>query len=135
MDFTNYMVNGYDDMYDIGVYTELFTKLDGIELIDEKHPFIHFLKGFIHDEFECEIIHGWYHVDSKIMKCIPNQHPSNVGNIIHTAWQQYWKNNNYDFDVYIYGKYCGELYKSNEYETDKNQFYKDLITRIINKIN
>jgi hypothetical protein len=134
MEFDKCTINDYDELWEYDVNTELFTKLDGVEIIDEKHPFIYFLKGFTHNEFECDILHGWYHIETKSMKCIPKQHPSGVGNLIHTAWQAFWENNNYDYDVYIYYNYCGDLYCSNEYETDKKKFYKDLTKRFIGKI-
>jgi hypothetical protein len=138
MEFHKGTIGSYDEMNDIGIYTELFTKLDGIEIIDEKHPFIYFLRGFTHNEFECDIVHGWYHIETKSMKCIPKQHPSRVGNIIHTAWQAFWENNYYDYDVYIYVyiyySYSGELYRSNEYEIDKKEFYRDFVKKMVEKI-
>jgi hypothetical protein len=134
MEFNKYNVSSYDEMSEFSIYTELFTKLDGVEILDEKHPFIYFLRGFTHNEFECDIIHGWYHIESKSMKCITKQHPSGVGNLIHTAWQAFWKNNGYNYDVSIYYNYCRDLYHSNEYMVDKKMFYKYLTRRLIENI-
>jgi hypothetical protein len=133
MDFQDKQIIGdYDEIYELNIDTKSFTNLDGIEIIDNKHQFISFLKGFTHNMIEIDIDHGWFHIESKTAKfIITKQHPSKVGNIIHLAWQKFWNNNYYDYDVSIYSKYCGQFYKSNEYEIDKKSFYKDLINWIV----
>jgi hypothetical protein len=101
------------------------------KIMDENHSFIGFVKGFIHNSIDIDIIHGWYHIESKKAKFIVGDHPSIYGDIIHLAWQKYWNNNGYNYDVSIYSTYCGQLYESNEFDIDNNKTLKKVIKLIL----
>ena len=135
-DYCIYDSDDYDNIDGI-VDTKTFTVLDNIEIIDENHNFISFLNGFLHNLFNIIILHGWYHKPSNNVKFIIRNHPADVGNIIYFAWQEYIKYkeqiNNTEYyatvssNISIYYFDCGRLYKSNEYNIDKNIFYKQFI--------
>jgi len=135
MSLSNINVRGYDDMYTIGIYTENFTKLDEVEIIKsegkEDHPFLHFLRGFTLNLFECEIIHGWFHVKSGSAKFYVTN-SSKSGSLITHAWKEYIRNP--DVEVSIYSYYCGELYEANDFDPYANSCYKQIVTKIIEKI-
>ena len=133
MEFHINNICDYDKITDL-VETELFTKLDDIEIIDENHPFIHFVKGLtilFDDRIFQNILHGWYHKEIGTAKFLV-RNPSETGNVIVNAWRIFIGFEN--ADVYIYSRYCGQIYKSNEYETDKKYFYKKIIKELIDKI-
>lgn len=115
---------------ELDINTEKFNKLDGIEIIDDKHPFISYIRGFVHDSIDIKIIHGWYHIESKTVKFFVGDHPSKYGDIIHLVWQ----NNNDDYDVSIYYTYCGDLYESNEYDIDNKKAYKKIFKNIFDLV-
>ncbi len=126
----------YDNIYGI-VDTKSFTILDNIEIIDENHGFISFLNGFSHGIFDIKILHGWYHKISGNVKIIIRNHPANVGDIIYYAWKEYMKIKEekiLEYEISIYYIDCCRLYKSNEYEINKNIFYKKFIKKLIDKI-
>ena len=126
----------YDDMSDLDLYTNNFTKLDGIEIIKsdstEDHSFLHFLRGFSHGVFDYEIKHGWFHTDTKNAKFYIRGLTSKVGGMITHAWKEYVSDP--DVDVTIYTSYCGQLYAANDFDTDVTFFYKQLASKIIEKI-
>ena len=134
MDFSGISVGDYCRIDDENIDTECFRVLTDIEIIDEDHKFIAFLNGFTHFLIEGKIIHGWYHIPTKTAKFLVNTNPSKFGNLIHWAWKRYWKDESYDcIKVHIYYNHCG-LYDSNEYNIDKNQCYKDLITHLLTEM-
>lgn len=134
MDFSTYNIYDYDKLIDHNIDTKLFTDLTDVEIIDEKHPFIAFLNGFSHYLTEGEILHGWYHIPTQTAKFYVKSNPSKYGNIIHCAWERYWKAGHLWLPVHIYGEYCGELYESNEYDIDRPKCYKDLMKHLLTEI-
>jgi hypothetical protein len=132
MEFSEYSINDYDKIEGL-VDTKLFTVLNDIEIIDDNHNFISFLNGFTHNLFQINILHGWYYKPLGIAKFLV-RNPSSEGNIIYFAWQEYLQNKDGENnDVYIYSTYCGDIYLSNEYDIDKNLFYKNLVSELIMK--
>jgi hypothetical protein len=133
MEFHANNVLDYDKIPDL-IDTKLFTELDGVEIIDECHPFTHFLRGFTFylDNKICDkVLHGWYHKDTGTAKFLV-RYPSDVGNIVTQAWRMFI---GFDLtDVYIYSTYCGQIYESNEYETDKKTVYKEILKRLIDLV-
>ncbi len=130
MEFHSNNISDYDEIQDL-VDTELFTKLDGCEIIDDNHSFIHFFKGmliFIDKTIYQNILHGYYHKESGIAKFIVKK-PSEIGNLIVNAWRLYIGYEN--VDVYIYSRYCGKIYVSNEYEIDEKSFKKYFLKQFI----
>ena len=135
MDFSPYIINDYDRLDEENIDTELFTKLTDVEIIDDNHKFIAFLNGFTHYLAEGEILHGWYHIPTKTAKFFVKNHPSRYGNLIHWAWQRYWKDeSHYQLPVHIYGCYWSDLYESNEYDIDKAKCYKDLMKHLLTEM-
>jgi hypothetical protein len=131
MEFNTHNILDYDKIRDL-VDTNLFTNLDGVEIIDEGHPFIHFLKGltvFIDDKIYQNILHGWFHKETATAKFLVTL-PSKVGNFIIYAWKLFIESEN--ADVYIYSRYCGQFYKSNEFEVDEKTFYKNFYKKVLN---
>lgn len=131
MEFNTHNILDYDEIRGL-VDTNLFTNLDGVEVIDECHPFIHFLKGmtlFMEDKIYQNILHGWFHKETATAKFLVTL-PSEVGNFITHAWRLFIKSEN--ADVYIYSGYCGLLYESNEFEVDKKTFYKNFCKNVLN---
>ena len=140
-----YLPTDYDKLEDKDIDTENFTKLDGVEIIRSKsennHPFLHFLKGFSHGLWDYEIIHAWFHIESKIAKFYINN-ASKFGSLITNAWRDYISSaasqrdnvEDEEVEVYIYTTYCGQVYHSNEFDQDSRQFYKGLISRLMDKI-
>ncbi len=128
--FDSNMVSDYDEIYSLNINTKLFTDLKDVEIISLDHPFIHFFRGFVHNSLQNNIIkHGWYHVPTKTAKFYLEYIDQHIGNAIHLAWNTFWEKDN--LDVSIYKSYCGQLYKSNEYDIEKIKFYKELINRFI----
>lgn len=39
-----------------------------------------------------------------------------------------------EVEVYIYTRYCGDLYQANEYDPDSREFYKNLVIRLMDKL-
>ena len=136
--FNNFNVNDYDEIYEVNINTYLFTDLTDIEIIDNKHPFYHYFNGFTHNLYENYIIHGYYHVPTKIVKFYVTN-SCKIGNPLSICWKKYWEHKsenieNIDYNsIYIYENYCGILYKSNDYEMDKNIFYKEFIKQLLDK--
>ncbi len=123
----------YDKIRDL-VDTKLFNILDGIEFIDKNHPFTHYLKGLTvlyDDTIYLNILHGWYHKETTTANFLV-KYPGKTGCIILHAWQQFIGSKN--ANVYIYGRYCGAIYESNEYETDIKYFYKNIIKKLVDKL-
>jgi len=143
-----YQLYDYDKLDDKDIDTENFTKLDGVEIIkseiENNHPFLFFLRGFSHGLWDYEIIHAWFHTDSKIAKFYINN-SSKFGSLITNAWREYISSDashrddteneeDEEVEVYIYTRYCGELYDSNEYDPNSRDFYKNLVSRLMDKI-
>ena len=107
----------YDTIRDL-VDTKRFTNLDGVEIIDECHPFIYFLNwltAFVGNTISKNILHGWYDKESGTAKFLVI-YPSDVGNVVTHAWRAFIEHE--DADVYIYSRYCGQIYESNEFEEE-----------------
>lgn len=123
-----------DSDYEETADGKLFTELDSIEIIDSTHNFIHFLNGFCHNMLDINIIHGWYHKTSGIVKFIIRTNKPDIDIFIHFAWENYMKNKKEEIcDISIYYIDCSRLYKS-EFDTDNNIFYKMFIKKLIDKI-
>jgi hypothetical protein len=135
MSLSNMNLGHYDDMYEMGIYTKKFTKLDGVEIVKSEgkddHPFLHFLRGFSLNLLKYDIIHGWFHVKSGNAKFYVTD-SSKSGGLISHAWKEYIRNP--DVEVCIYSSYCGQLYEANDFDPYTNSFYKQLLNKIIEKI-
>jgi len=136
---SDFWLGDYDKMDDRDLNTQNFTKLDEIEIIKseekESHPFLHFLRGFSHELFDYEIIHGWTHSKSKNAKFyvrMTRSNNSNIGGLLIHAWRKYVRDIN--AEVSIYTAYCGQLYKANDFEIDEAHFYKEFINKMIEKL-
>ena len=133
--FNNY-INDYDiiDIEDNdkpSINTKLFTDLTDIVILEDDHPFYSFFTGFTHNMYEDnKIYHGYYHVPTGIAKFYV-YYSVEIGNALSIAWKKYINTIYYPS---IYKSYCGELYKSNEYEIDEKVFYKQLINHLMNEL-
>lgn len=126
-------VSDYDKIPDL-VDTKLFNILDDIEFIGSEHSFIHFMKGFtvLYDSELCKnILHGWYHKETGTSKFLV-KYPNETGNILTHTWKLFIGCEK--TDVYVYGRYCGSIYESNEFDVDEKYFYKTMIKNIVDKL-
>jgi hypothetical protein len=125
-------MSDYDKITDI-IDTKEFTKLDGVEIIDSNHPFMYFIKGFsfLDDTMYQNILHGWYHIETGTAKFLV-KYPHETGNIILTAWKLFIKSKS--ANIFIYGRYCGQIYESNEYDISEKSTYKSMIIKLLDKI-
>lgn len=130
MDFHSTNVCDYDKL-DTRVDTRVFTVLDGVEMIDDMHAFMHFLRGMtcLADyTIPLNVLHGWFHKDTETAKFLVRR-PADVACVVVQAWRMFV--GTHSADVYIYSMSCGELYESNEYEISKKEFYKFIIKKTI----
>ena len=117
-----------DDKPSININTKKFTDLTDIVILEDDHPFYRFFTGFTHNMYkDYKIYHGYYHVPTGMAKFFV-QNPIKIGNALSIAWKKYINTIYYPS---IYKSYCGELYKSNDYEIDEKVFYKQLICHLM----
>jgi hypothetical protein len=136
MDFSKIIINDYDKIPGL-VDTELFTKLDGIEIVYENHPFIHFLRGmtfFIDPHFYKNIYHGYFHKDTATAKFLVNTNNvdhNNIQDIIMNSWRMFIEFDN--ADVIIYSRNYGQIYEMDYDHNDNNNkiFYKNYMKKIV----
>ena len=136
--FNKYNVNGYDEIYEVDINTYIFTDLTDIEIIDNKHSFYNYFNGFTHNLYNNMLIHGFYHIPTKIVKFYVTD-SCKIGNALSICWKKYWEHKDENIEdinynsIYIYENYSGILYKSNDYEMDENTFYKEFIKQLFHK--
>jgi len=107
-------------------YEEKYELSLSLKLINQHHPFFYFIRGLTYNIFEEEIL-GYY--DEKTNKAyFYTNRPDKYGIVYTYAWKLFIENE--ESEVNIYGKYCGQFYLSNEYETDKKYFNKYLMNVI-----
>jgi hypothetical protein len=125
----------YGSFEEIGFYTDEFTlNLDEIQIINIDHNFISYLRAFIDlDTIKKYILHCYYHKQSKRMKMIVKSTTDrDILNIIYHAWSDFWDE---DFTEHYYIKfyydYCGELYVKDDYNLNRNDYYKYIVKRYL----
>ena len=117
------------------IETERFTEnLDKIHIMEQDNPFFTYLRGFMHAISEYEIIHAYYHKETKNIKFYVRKSTTPISKLgICEAWKQYNDNDNLHVTIY-HSEYDSYLYECNDYETDSKEFYKHLIKHLIEQI-
>lgn len=132
--FTVYNIGAYDEIHNyeknIHVYTQLFTNMDNLSPLNDKHPFVHFFDGFTHKQYKNSILDGFYHIPSKTCNVFVED-PKKVGNALCIAWKKYWEDNNVTMNVFSFSN--GIAHQYNELE-DNKQFYKNMVYYIIDNL-
>jgi hypothetical protein len=123
----------YDMEQDFLNFINIYTDKENsqIQLIDENHPFNHFINGLTHNKLKDQPILGYYN-EKTLESYFYTQRPDKFGAFYTHGWKMFVQND--DADVKIYSKGCGTFYESNEYETDEKYFYKYIFEIISEKI-
>lgn len=100
-------------------------------LIDETHPFKHFINVLTLNKLKDEPILGYYN-EKTLESYFYTRIPDKFGAFYTHTWKMFVQN--HDAGVKIYSEYCGNFYESNEYETDEKYFYRYIFEIITEKI-
>lgn len=117
-----------DFLHYLNIYTD---KESQLLLIDETHPFNHFINGLTLNKLKDQPMLGYFN-EKTLESYFYTQRADKFGAFYTHAWKMFIQND--DADVKIYSKYCGTFYESNEYETDEKYFYRYIFEIISEKI-